>query len=407
MNWIGFLQLIRNIYGKNLPDLNKIQDQGLLAVKIAQAFALRIDFLNEDTCQHLSRLYRQTPALPPEAVNRLLDTYGDTAFREQFSVIDDRPLASASVGQVHRATLKNGDAAVVKLIKQDYRKNFVRDVRRLRRLFQLAVFFYPKLQKVADPVGILENIEDYTTHELNLLNEIEGRDILKSLRDNSSGYDLSRLRFPGIYRDLCSEQVLVAEYIDGQTFDELLAANRLSYDRLMALFRIHGFYMFVAGTFHGDIHPGNIILKNNDLYFVDTSAISRVGPKIRVGLFRFFKALAYWDYGDCARCLNRMAEVEISGRRYQAFENKLLALYADFKDSTVSQVSLTRRMMETIKLGVHSGMVFERGMFAIIKSLMYLDGMALRCHPDAVVMRDMRPFLAEAEKFVLPSGTGQ
>jgi ubiquinone biosynthesis protein len=63
-------------------------------------------------------------------------------------------------------------------------------------------------------------------------------------------------------------------------------------------------------------------------------------------------------------------------------------------------VSLTRKMMQTIKLGVHSGMAFEKGIFAIIRSLMYLDGMVLRCKPDAVLLRDMRRFIGEFEKLV-------
>jgi ubiquinone biosynthesis protein len=56
--------------------------------------------------------------------------------------------------------------------------------------------------------------------------------------------------------------------------------------------------------------------------------------------------------------------------------------------------------MQTIKLGVHSGMTFEKGIFAIIRSLMYLDGMVLRCKPDAVLLRDMRRFISEFEKLV-------
>jgi ubiquinone biosynthesis protein len=158
--------------------------------------------------------------------------------------------------------------------------------------------------------------------------------------------------------------------------------------------------MFVQGTFHGDIHPGNIILKDGNMYFVDTSAISRTGPKIRRGLFDFFTGLAYWDYGECAACLNKMAEKGITGTQYETFRKKFIELYADFKESTVSQVSLTQRMMETIKLGVHSGMVFERGIFAIIKSLMYLDGMVLRCNPDAVLLRDMRQFIGDTRKMM-------
>ncbi len=401
MHWIAFIRLIRDIFGPGLPDLDKIQEQGLLAIKIAQVFALRIDFLNEDTCRHLSRLYRHTLELPAEEVDLLLKKYTDASFRSEFADIDTRPLATASVGQVHRARLQNGTEVVVKLIKQDFSRKFVRDVRSLERLFRLIIFFYPKLQKVADPVGILKNIEEYTTTELNLLNEIAGQTILRDIHTSQKDrFDLSRLRFADFHRNLCNENILVSEYIEGRTFDELLEEGLLPYEKMLQLFHVHGFYMFAVGIFHGDIHPGNIILKDKDLYFVDTSAISRVGPKIRRGLFNFFKALAYWDYEKCAYFLNKMADVEIEGRRYDTFSKKMLTLYADFTDSTVSQVSLTRRMMETIKLGVHSGMVFEKGMYAIIKSLMYLDGMAIRCNPDAVLMRDMRPFISEMESLI-------
>jgi phosphomethylpyrimidine synthase len=82
------------------------------------------------------------------------------------------------------------------------------------------------------------------------------------------------------------------------------------------------------------------------------------------------------------------------------FTEKGSELYADFKDRTVAEVSLTKKMMQTIKLGVHSGMMFEKGIFAIIRSLMYLDGMVLRCKPDAVLLRDMRRFIGEFEKLV-------
>jgi ubiquinone biosynthesis protein len=90
-----------------------------------------------------------------------------------------------------------------------------------------------------------------------------------------------------------------------------------------------------------------------------------------------------------------MAESGISGKAYDAYADKFLELYRDFADTTVSQVSLTRMMMNTIKLGVNSGMVFEKGMYPIIKSMMYLDGMVLKCKPDAVLMRDMRGFIGE------------
>jgi ubiquinone biosynthesis protein len=397
MNWINFIRLISTIYGKKTPNIPFIESQGLLAVKIGQTYALRFDFLPEKNCQELARLYRHTDSLAPSSFKALLNATVDEAWYGAFASIDENPLASASVGQVHRGVLKTGEAVVIKLIKRDFAAGFSRDVASLRSMLNTVLFFYPKLAKVADPLGILDTIEQGTRDELDLRKEAAGQEILKRLtEEHKARFDLSRLFFPKIYTDLSGERHMVTEFVEGKTFDETLDEGLLPYDELLDLFHIHGFFVFCLGTFHGDIHPGNIIRKpDGKIAFIDTGAISRVGEKMGRGLFHFFDALSSYEYDACAQSLNSMADQGIEGARYARFKAGFMDLYKDFTNATVSQVSLTRRMMETIKLGVNSGMVFERGMYPIIKSLMYLDGMVLRCNPQAVLVRDMRKFIDE------------
>jgi ubiquinone biosynthesis protein len=403
MNWLQFGLLIKSIYGhgKKLPDLEWIQDLGLLAVKLGQVHALRIDFLDREKCEHLAKLFRQNRSLPPEDLDALLIKNAPTGFKDSFASIEPRPLASASVGQVHRGVLRTGRQVVVKVIKQDVRRQFMRDTASLRRLFGFITFFYPKLKQVGDPVGILGDIEEYTLAELDLRNEVAGQQTLKRIyEDNRGRFDLSRLEFPQVHTELCNENVMVSDLVEGRTFDEMLQAKDMDYDLLLELFHVHGFYLFGIGTFHGDIHPGNIIYHQGRLCFIDTGYIGTVGPRIRKGLFTFFEALSVYEYPACAAALHRMSERELPAGAYRAFEEKFLDLYKDFTNATVSQVSLTKQMMKTIKLGVHSGMAFEKGIFAIIRSLMYLDGMVLRCNPQAVLLKDMRRFIREFKALV-------
>lgn len=391
MNMISFLKLIYMIYGNKKPDVEKIQKMGLLAVKIGQVHALRIDFLNEETCVELSKLYRANIPIKSEEALKKID-------RTRFSWINEKPIASASVGQVYNARLLTGEEVVIKIIKSDFKNKFEKDVAAVKRFFRFAIFFYPKLARVFDPIGIIEHIEDYTLRELNLLNEIEGHKILKEIYEKNKGiYDLSSLKFPKIYKELSSENVMVSEYISGKTFDEILD-NEMEYSELLLLFKIHGFFMFNIGTFHGDIHPGNLMLEGDKIYFIDTGAIGHVGKRLSSGLLNFFEALSVYDYNLCAKRLNEMAEIGISGRKYEKFKANFNILYSDFKGKSVKEISLTKKMMETIKLGVNSGMGFEKGMFSIIKSLMFLDGMVLRCNPNAVLMEDMRKFVSEFKK---------
>ena len=395
MNAFGFLGLMRSIYGSELPDLERIQARGLLAVKIAQHYALRIDFLDERVCRHLAQLYRNNLSLPAEDVDRLLAASLPPRWFEQVTGFEKTPLASASVGQVHRAHLADGAEVVVKLLKRDFKAGFLRDIAALRRLLKLAILFYPKLRRVFDPLGILAHIEEYTLSELDLRHEIEGQTILRQLRDENAGrYDLSLLRFHRMYPQLSGENVLVSERVEGETFDELLTRGALPYERLLDLFNLHGFYIFGPGVFHGDIHPGNVFLdRGGQVVLVDTSAVSTIGTRTKNGLFHFFVALSAYDYEASAAALNEMALQPLVGAQHDRFRERFFALYRDFAGRSVSEISLTKQMMDTIKLGVHSGMEFERGMFPIIKSLMYLDGMVLRCRPQAVLMEDMRPFI--------------
>ncbi|MFZ4395775.1 MAG: ABC1 kinase family protein [Kiritimatiellia bacterium] len=407
MNWYGFLHVIRSIYSQAGPDLDLIQREGLLAVKIGQTYALRLDFLPEASCLKLTQLYRHTDAIPPVRFKDMLKHRAPAMLLEELESLDDIPLASASVGQVHLGRLRNGTRVVVKMIKTDYRERFIADVRSLRRFVRLILMVYPKLERVADPLGILDTIEQGTLDELDLRHEAAGQRLLIDLKTRYAAmFDLNGMRFPKIHEELSNDTVMVSEFVEGRTVDELLERREIGYDTLLELFRLHGFFVFCVGTFHGDLHPGNLIYREGAFYFLDTGVIGRVGEKMRTGLLAFFEGLTAFDYPTCARALNAMADRGIEGGRFREFELKLTELYRDFAGSTVAQVSLTRKMMETIRLCVNHGMVFEKGMYPIIKSLMYLDGMVLRCNPDAVLMKDMRPFLTVFQRGQGVNGSG-
>ena len=405
MNVCSFADLIYEIFRSRPPDITKIEKKGLLAVKIGQMFALRIDFLSPETCNALAALYQNTSEIPSEEFQELLNAHvalGEDNWRDFFHSIEEEPVASASVGQVHRARLVSGEAVVVKLLKQDFTSKFKKDVETVTRLFRMVTIFYPKLNRVANPLALLEMIKEDTLAELDLTNEIQNQTILKDIRDkHTAAVNLENLEFPRMYADLSSVSVLVAEEILGDTLETLLQEKRLAYTQLKRLFRIHGFYMFGEGIFHGDLHPGNVMLNGDTFYFVDCGAIGRVSDKMRRGLFQFMKSLSFYDFPACATALHSMSDRRLTDKRYQIFLAKFLDLYKDFPGKTVAQVSLTEQMMHTIKLGVHHGMIFEKGMFPIIKSLMYMDGMVLQCNPDAILMEDMREFIPQLENYVV------
>lgn len=395
MNIFQSLWLIYELYfKKGLPNLKRIQSFGLLAVKLGQIHALRVDFLSPEKCAELTKLYRSNTPISPEDVNALIEEQGGQKFRNNFASFDPIPLATASVGQVYKATLKDGSPVVVKFIKTRFKQRFEQDVNRLKSFFKFILFFYPKLNKVGNPIGILEDVEAYTLAELDLRNEVKGAKQLQDIAESFKGkLDLSNLSFIKYYPEFSGENVMVSEFISAPSVDELLTAGKFTYEDMLKLFYIQGSFIFKAGKFHGDLHPGNVHFDGKKFYFVDTAYVGEVGPLIRTGLFNFFVALSQYDYPNCAKYINEMAEHGIEGQTFEKFKNEFIALYQNYTDSTVTEVSLTRQMMLSIKLGVNSGMQYEKGIFSVIRSLMYLDGMVLKCNPNAVLVKDMRPFI--------------
>ena len=126
MNFIQTILLLKNIFSKK-PDITKIQNMWLLAVKIAQVFALRIDFLSEESCLELSKLFSQNFSWLDLSFDEIVSKYVDENWYNNFEYIDKKPIASASIWQVHKAKLKNSEIVAIKFVKKDFAKIFLND----------------------------------------------------------------------------------------------------------------------------------------------------------------------------------------------------------------------------------------------------------------------------------------
>ena len=112
MRLVTFARFIRMITKKGPADLDKIQNMGLLAVKLTQIFALRPDLLSEEKCKQLQSLYQRANSIPREDSMKLIHDRAPDGFLDAFSSFDEEPFAAASIGQVHKGVLKDGTNAV-------------------------------------------------------------------------------------------------------------------------------------------------------------------------------------------------------------------------------------------------------------------------------------------------------
>ena len=389
---------MRQIMRKKPADLEWIQKQGLMAVKLAQIFALRPDLLGEEKCNQLQQLYQHAASIPPEDWESTLKEKAIEGFFDNFEWIDEKPLAAASVGQVHRARLNNGDDVVIKFVKQANAKEFRKEVDRMKSWLRIFLVLSPRLRKVGNPMALLNHVADYTTRELDLRNEIHGANELKSIQDKiAEDFPTTMLRFPKYYPEISNENVLVSEFIEGMSLEEGIEDKSLSWETLLELFRIHGAYLFGIGTFHGDLHPGNCIIDTEGRFvFIDNGAICHAPSFVNRSLFNFFEHLSRQEMHSAFMSLLDMTTKKPTGKKMQKYLKRMSEIYTDFEKKPVGQQSLTRIMMQTVKAAVElANAEFGEEAFPIIRALMYLDGLVIRTHPEVLLIKSMGPYLDE------------
>lgn len=368
---------------------------GLLAVKIAQMYAIRGDLLGPEKSARLSKLYEQAAPMPPGAFQEAFQREAPPELVAALERLEEEPLAVASLGQVHRARLKDGREVIVKLLRADHAADFQRDVATLRLLLKTVLFFYPPLSRLADPLGTLEAIVRSTETEMDLTAEARGTDELARLRDEGLGKlpHLAKLRFPQVLREFTRPGILVSEYIAAPSVRSLLERKTFSYESLLLLFRIHGYFLFFRGEFHGDFHPGNLHHDGESFWFIDNANVEKADPHFTRGLLDFMVCLGRGDSAAAARAIEALALAPLEDPG--PFRKRFADLYAGFGGRPIGEQSLTTQMMRTIRMAVESGLEFPEGAFPVIKSLMYLDGMALACAPEKVLLDDVVTFAGD------------
>ena len=400
-----FLRFFRQLKGKKPVDIDAIQSMGLLAVKLGQIFALRPDLIEPERCIELQQLYSRAATIPEEDSQQLLDRFAPEGFMDHFESIEMRPFAAASIGQIHRAVMTDGTKVVVKIIKSDFEASFKRDVQRMKRWIRMGLFFNPRLRKVGNPIGLLAHIEDYTLRELNLLNEIDGRNqLIAQAEAIEHHFPMPKLKFPKVWEHLSNQHILVMEEITHPTLEDHLEAGTLTWPDMLDLFRIHGAFMFGIGTFHGNLHPGNAMMDGEgNFVFIDTGAICNAPEHVRNALFGFFYFLARGELKNAFDAMLTMAAVQPTGATLQTYYDSMNELYDGFVGTSVSEVSLTEQMMKTVKAAVLAGCAFGEEAFPIIRSLMYMDGMVLKGHPSVDLISSMGPYLDEFSVLIDPN----
>jgi predicted unusual protein kinase regulating ubiquinone biosynthesis (AarF/ABC1/UbiB family) len=270
-------------------------DLGPTFIKVGQLFSTRADIFPVEYVEELAKLQDKVPAFSYELVEATVERELGKKIPELFQAFEPIPLAAASLGQVHKATLHTEEAVVVKVQRPGLKKLFEIDLQILKgitRYFQN----HPKWGRGRDWGGIYEECSRILWEEIDYLNEGRNAD---TFRRNFRGYNW--VKIPRIYWRYTSPQVLTLEYVPGIKISQYEAIEAAGLDRKVIARQGAQAYLLQLlnnGFFHADPHPGNIAVSpNGDLIFYDFGMMGRIKSDIRDGLMETLFGIAQKD-GD-------------------------------------------------------------------------------------------------------------
>lgn len=268
-----------------------IEKLGASFIKLAQVLATRADFFDENYLAVLRQLHDQLPPMPDGDFAVMFER----AFKglEPFAEFDPRPLACASIGQVHRALLKDGTPVAVKIRRRYIQRIARTDIRILN--FFLALLRPLFAEHTRNSLEAVLNAFSST-----ILQEVDMARERANLEEFSRVYSFSEINFPRVFPEHSSVDALVMSFEEGCRFDDQEELSRRNLDFTELMSRLILFYtdqMLLNGYFHADPHPGNLLVDNSGrLVLVDFGMVSRISNHTRLAMINAVKAAYERDY---------------------------------------------------------------------------------------------------------------
>jgi len=354
----------------------RLEMLGSTYIKLGQIIAIREDLLPPEITSELKNLLDQLPEVPFDTIKHIIEESIEAPLDLCVKSIDEEPLGSASIAQVHKAVTHSGEKVVFKVIKPGIRDSILTDIQLLKMVSGFLQWLIPKYQ----PKMIIEEFNSYTEKEVDLTYEADHAELFAAnFKDNNY------VVFPKIYRQWSSEDVLCMSLLDGQRPADLDTQNLSETDRQKLVDAGAGAIikmLYEDGFFHADLHAGNLmILPGPKVGFIDLGMVGRFEDKTRRFMLYYFYALVNGDEESATKYLFDLANVGEGGnpKRFKREVTDLMRRYKIY--SARGEFSLGELVLESIRIGGKYNVFFPVEMTLMVKALVTFEGVGLMIDP--------------------------
>jgi ubiquinone biosynthesis protein len=377
--------------GEAVPEAAELADDleklGPTYIKLGQLLSTRADILPIAYMEALSRLQDEVEPFPGAEAERIVEEELGVRISKLFATFDPDPIAAASLGQVHRATMRDGRPVAVKVQRPGIRTRIMDD---LDAFSEVATFLdeHTEIGRRYGMQGMLNEFRSSLLRELDYAREAQN---LSVFRRNMAEYE--RILVPSPIMDYTTSRVLTMEFVHGEKVTALSPLRRIELDGAAlgdVLFEAYLKQILVDGIFHADPHPGNVFLTDDDrIALIDLGMVGYVSDEMQQQLLKLLIAISEGHGEDAADVAAGMGErlEDFDRRRYTREVSQLVTMH---RDSTMGDIDVGRVVVEITRISGENGARQPSELTLLGKTLLNLDRVAVTLAPDFNVNEAIR-----------------
>tara|TARA_B110000503_G_scaffold104677_1_gene156179 strand:- start:41865 stop:43499 length:1635 start_codon:yes stop_codon:yes gene_type:complete len=373
-----------------------LEELGPVFIKFGQMLSTRRDLLPEDIADELARLQDNVPPFPEQQSVSIIEKALGKAVGELFASFESTPMASASVAQVHCATLHSGEQVVVKVVRPDIEVVIREDIALMYTLARLVAKYHPNGRRLR-PVEVVADYELVILDELDMAREAANT---SQLRRNFENNQL--LYVPEVYWDYTCRNVLTMERIYGIPVTDIETLRARGTDlKLLGERGVEIFFtqVFQHSFFHADMHPGNIFVDATDpadpTYIgVDCAIVGSLSDADQYYLGRNLLGIFRRDYREVAQLHVECGWVP-PDTRVQEFESAMRAVCEPIFERPISEISFGQLLIYLFQTASRFDMEVQPSLVLLQKTLLNIEGLGRQLYPDLNLWETAQPFLEE------------
>ncbi len=393
---------LRTTDGQQISDLPEavrvrmaLTELGTTFIKLGQILSTRSDLIGPELAEELSKLQSSTPPDPVEQVNVLIKEELGASPDQVFHKFDPVPFASASIGQVHHAVLKDGKSVVVKVQHTGIEERVRNDLEILIQLAELAEHYsqdiarYRPLATAREFARTLRDDLAFTREQSNLM------------RFTRNFVDDPMIAIPASYSECCSRRVLTMDCLNGIELTDRKALQESDFD--LSEIAKRGANMFLQmifrdGFYHADPHPGNLmVLPNSVIGLLDCGMVGRVDEELREQIEDLLMAAIDRDSKRLQECVVELGEVPNDFDRTM-LQNDLVNFVDDYGSQSIDEFDLSGSLNGMIEIIRKHHILLPSKVSLLIKMLVMLEGTAHQLSPDFNLIELLEPYRVESIK---------